>query len=99
MSGAEAQRVDKWLWHARFARTRAAAQSLVTAGHVRVNRDKVRSASRLVRRGDVLTLAIGRSVRVIRILGIAERRGGYPEARLLYDEPETKAETGGDGVE
>ena len=91
MSGAEAQRVDKWLWHARFARTRAAAQSLVTSGHVRVNRDKVRSASRLVRPGDVLTLALGRSVRVIRILGVAERRGSFPEARQLYDEPETGA--------
>ena len=87
MSG-EAQRVDKWLWHARFARTRAAAQLLVTSGHVRVNRDKVRSTSRLVRAGDVLTLALGRDVRVIRILGIADRRGGFPEARLLYDNTE-----------
>jgi ribosome-associated heat shock protein Hsp15 len=99
MSGAEAQRVDKWLWHARFARTRVAAQELVTSGHVRVNRDKTRSASRLVRPGDVLTLAIGSNVRVIRVLGIAERRGSFPEARLLYDEPETKQETGGAGVE
>jgi ribosome-associated heat shock protein Hsp15 len=86
MSAPEAQRIDKWLWHARFARTRSAAQRLVTDGHVRVNREKVDSASRAVRPGDVLTLAIGRGVRVIRICGIAERRGGFEVARQLYEE-------------
>jgi ribosome-associated heat shock protein Hsp15 len=71
VSEAASQRIDKWLWHARFARTRGSAQELARSGHVRVNRDKVRDASRLVRTGDVLTLTLGRSVRVIRILGIA----------------------------
>jgi ribosome-associated heat shock protein Hsp15 len=82
----EAQRIDKWLWHARFARTRGAAQQLARSGHVRVNRDKVRDAARLVRPGDVLTLGLRRGVRVIRILGIAERRDSYDMARLLYEE-------------
>ena len=86
MSAPEAQRIDKWLWHARFARTRGAAQRLAISGHVRVNRDKVASASRLVREGDVLTLALGRGVRVIRICAIAERRGSFDEARLLYED-------------
>ena len=86
MNAPEAQRIDKWLWHARFARTRAAAQRLALSGHVRVNREKVGSASRLVRAGDVLTLALGRGVRVIRVCGIAERRGSFDEARLLYEE-------------
>lgn len=86
MNAPEAQRIDKWLWHARFARTRAAAQRLAVSGHVRVNRDKVDSASRLVREGDVLTLALGRGVRVIRICGIAERRGSFDEAQLLYQD-------------
>ena len=85
MSGPEAQRIDKWLWHARFAKTRGAAQRLALSGHVRVNRDKVSSASRLVREGDVLTLALGRGVRVICIRGIAERRGSYEQAQLLYE--------------
>jgi ribosome-associated heat shock protein Hsp15 len=80
------QRIDKWLWHARFARTRSAAQRLVLAGNLRVNREKVTSASRLVRPGDVLTLAFGRGVRVIRIRDIAERRGGFAEAQQLYEE-------------
>jgi len=86
MTGPAAQRIDKWLWHARFARTRVAAQRLALSGHVRVNRDKVRSASRLVRSGDVLTMVIGNCVRVLRVIGIAERRGSFEQARLLYEE-------------
>jgi ribosome-associated heat shock protein Hsp15 len=90
MTGPEAQRIDKWLWHARFARTRGAAQDLARSGHVRVNRDKIREASRLVRPGDVLTLGLRRGVRVIRILDIAERRGSFEEAQLLYEEEATE---------
>jgi ribosome-associated heat shock protein Hsp15 len=86
MTEPDAQRIDKWLWHARFARTRGAAQELARSGHVRVNRDKVREASRLVRAGDVLTLSLRRGVRVIRILGIAERRDNFDRARLLYED-------------
>ncbi|MGH6924448.1 MAG: RNA-binding S4 domain-containing protein [Propylenella sp.] len=86
MNGPDAQRIDKWLWHARFARTRGAAQQLSRSGHVRLNRDKVRDASRLVRPGDVLTLGLRRGVRVIRILGIAERRDSFELARLLYED-------------
>lgn len=86
MTGAEAQRIDKWLWHARFARTRTAAQHLALSGHVRVNRDKIRNASRLVRPGDVLTLSLASGVKVIRICGVAERRGSATEARLLYED-------------
>lgn len=86
MTEANTQRIDKWLWHARFARTRGAAQVLARSGHIRLNRKKIRDAARLVRSGDVLTLGLGQGVRVIRILAIAERRGGFPEARLLYSE-------------
>ena len=57
MSEPAAQRIDKWLWHARFARTRAAAQTLAESGHVRINRDKTHAASRRLRTGDVLTIA------------------------------------------
>jgi ribosome-associated heat shock protein Hsp15 len=100
MTAPEAQRIDKWLWHARFARTRGAAQQLARSGHVRVNRDKVREASRLVRPGDVLTLGLRRGVKVIRILAIAERRDSFPEARLLYEEqspaPFSSASNGGE---
>jgi len=86
MTAPDAQRIDKWLWHARFARTRAAAQKLAVSGHVRVNRDKVSAASRLVHPGDILTLALGDRVRVVRVVGLAERRGSYEHARTLYEE-------------
>ena len=85
MTVPEAQRIDKWLWHARFARTRTAAQRLALAGHVRINREKIKVASRLVHPGDVLTLTLGRGVEVIRISAIAERRGSAEDARRLYE--------------
>ena len=96
MSEAEAQRIDKWLWHARFARTRSAAQRLALSGHVRVNREKVTAASRLVRAGDVLTLALTGGVRVIRICGIADRRGSFETARQLYEDEAPRGAGGGE---
>jgi ribosome-associated heat shock protein Hsp15 len=82
----ERQRVDKFLWFARFARTRSLAQKLVTAGHVRINKRKIASAAAAVAVGDVLTIAANRTVRVVRVAALAERRGGAPEARLLYED-------------
>jgi len=80
------QRIDKWLWHARMVRTRSNAAALVEAGHVRLNGKRVDGASQLVRMGDVVTIALDRSVRVIEVAGFCERRGGAPEARALYRE-------------
>jgi ribosome-associated heat shock protein Hsp15 len=91
MNAPEAQRIDKWLWHARLARTRAAAQRLALSGHVRINRDKVKAASRLVHAGDVLTVALDRGVRIFRVVGIAERRGSFKEAQQLYEEQHASA--------
>ena len=78
------QRIDKWLWHARMVRTRSAAAALVAAGHVRLNGQRVLAASQPVRGGDVVTLALDRSVRLVKVTGFAEWRGGAPEARALY---------------
>jgi ribosome-associated heat shock protein Hsp15 len=97
MTEAGAQRIDKWLWHARFARTRGAAQALARSGHVRLNREKVHDASRPVRPGDVLTLTLRSGVRVVRILGLAERRDAYPLARLLYEDAVPMQPEAGDG--
>jgi len=80
------QRIDKWLWHARLARTRTLAQKLVADGSVRVNRDKVAAPSRLVRPGDTLTIASERGVRVVTIRSLAERRGSASVAQALYEE-------------
>jgi ribosome-associated heat shock protein Hsp15 len=78
------QRIDKWLWHARMVRTRGDAAALATAGFVRLNGKRMTAASHLVRIGDVVTLALDRSVRVVRVEGICERRGNAPAARMLY---------------
>ena len=85
MSGAS-QRIDKWLWHARFARTRTLAQKLVAAGSVRINRQKVAASSALARQGDVLTIAVGNTVRIVRVVGLADRRGPPDEAKGLYED-------------
>ena len=78
------RRIDKWLWFARFAKTRSVAKELIVAGRVRINRDKIDSPSRAVRVGDVLTLALRSGVRVLRVEHLGERRGPAAEARLLY---------------
>jgi ribosome-associated heat shock protein Hsp15 len=78
------QRLDKWLWHARVVRTRTGAAGLIEAGHVRVNGERTRSPSRAVRPGDVLTVALDRAVRVLKVAGFAERRGSADDARDLF---------------
>lgn len=85
-AGAAKQRLDKYLWFARMARTRAAAASLVTGRHVRLNGRKIDQPSRAVVIGDVLTISLSRDVRVLRVLAFAERRGPYEEARQLYED-------------
>jgi ribosome-associated heat shock protein Hsp15 len=85
-TGAARQRVDKYLWFARMARTRSAAAQLVSGGHVRVNGRKIDQPGRAVGPGDVLTISLERAVRVLRIKALAERRGPYEQARLLYED-------------
>ncbi|HYV68970.1 MAG TPA: S4 domain-containing protein [Pseudolabrys sp.] len=80
----ERQRIDKWLWHARMVRTRTDAAALTTAGFVRLNGRRMTAAGHPVRVGDVVTVALDRTVRVVRVEGLCERRGGAPVARALY---------------
>jgi ribosome-associated heat shock protein Hsp15 len=80
----ERQRIDKWLWHARMVRTRTDAAALTTAGFVRLNGKRMTAASHPVRIGDVVTVALDRTVRVVRVEGLCEQRGGAPVARALY---------------
>jgi ribosome-associated heat shock protein Hsp15 len=79
------QRIDKWLWHARVVRTRTAAAELAAAGHVRINGRRVDAPSRAVRPGDVVTVALDRAVRVVKVLAFAERRGSADDARALCE--------------
>lgn len=88
MSGAHGpkMRADKWLWHARFFKTRGLATKLISAGHLRVNSDKVAKPSHNIGAGDVLTFVQGRQVRVIRVAALSTRRGPAPEAQMLYED-------------
>lgn len=79
-------RADKWLWHARFFKTRGLATKLIAAGHLRVNSDKVSKPSFGIGAGDVLTFPQGRAVRVVRIVQLSTRRGPASEAQMLYDD-------------
>lgn len=82
----ERQRLDKWLWFARVAKSRTLAARLVAAGHVRVNGIRSTTPARPIGAGDVLTVALERDVRVLRVLDSGTRRGPYSEARLLFDD-------------
>lgn len=82
----ESQRIDKWLWHARVAKTRTLAASLVAGGHVRVNRAKVSKASQPLRVGDTVTVALNSRILVLRVVQFAARRGPAAEARTLYED-------------
>jgi ribosome-associated heat shock protein Hsp15 len=78
------QRVDKWLWHARVVRTRSNSATLVAKGHVRINGLREKSPGHAVKIGDVLTVALDSRVRILKVLGFAERRGDAIAARGLY---------------
>ncbi len=80
------QRLDKWLWFARFVKTRTLAADIVAAGKVRLNRVRVEKPAQAVRAGDVLTLNLNRRIQLIRVLGIGVRRGPSAAARELYEE-------------
>ena len=80
------QRLDKWLWFTRVVKTRSLAARLVTEGHVRVNSVRVETASKSVKPGDVVTVALERHVRVLKVLAGGERRGPAPEAQTLYED-------------
>jgi ribosome-associated heat shock protein Hsp15 len=78
------QRIDKWLWHARMVRTRTDAAKLTEAGFVRLNGARLTAPGHAVKVGDVVTLALDRAVRVVRVEGFCERRGAAAAARTLY---------------
>ena len=88
----ERQRLDKWLWHARLVKARTSAAALVAAGHVRINGVRETSPGHAIKAGDVLTVGLDRSVRVLQVTGLAERRGDAASARALYLDLHGRAE-------
>lgn len=80
------QRLDKWVWHARIVRTRTDAAALVAKGRVRLNGARETSPGHAVKAGDVLTIALDARVRVLKVIGFAERRGDASAAVQLYED-------------
>ncbi len=79
-------RLDKWLWFARFFKTRSLAAKLCNGGAVRVSGTLVAKAHAAVKPGDVLTFPQGRHIRVVKVLALGSRRGPAEEARRLYED-------------
>jgi ribosome-associated heat shock protein Hsp15 len=88
----ERQRLDKWLWHARVVKARASAAALVEAGHVRINGVREKAPGHAVKAGDVLTISLDNSVRILKVTGFAERRGDAAAARVLYEDLQSRQE-------
>ena len=81
-------RLDKWLWHARFFKSRTLASKLCKSGNVRVNGEPIKKSHVVVQPGDVLTFPLGPHIRLIKIIKLGLRRGPAKEALLLYEDLE-----------
>lgn len=82
----EGLRADKWLWYARFFKTRTLAARVCNGGGLRIGGAVVPKAHSKLRVGDVLTFSQGRHIRVVKVLALATRRGPAAEARELYED-------------
>lgn len=82
----ESLRVDRWLWFARFYKSRTLAAEACASQRVRVNGAPVGKPGHAIRIGDVLTFPLGPHIRVIKVAALAARRGPFAEARLLYED-------------
>ena len=78
--------MDKWLWFARVVKQRPMAAEMVEAGQVRLNRAKVTKPGHVLRPNDVLTIAVGGHVRVLRVKDLGTRRGPFAQACQLYED-------------
>ena len=93
-AAADRLRIDKWLWHARFLKSRALAAEMVSEGAFRLNGQRIDKPGRAVTPGDVLTFALGAEVRVVRVLACGTRRGPAQEAATLYEDLAPRAAGG-----
>jgi ribosome-associated heat shock protein Hsp15 len=94
MTAPEKLRLDKWLWHARFFKSRKLAAKQVAGGKIRINKQVVKKPKATVQPGDVLTFPQGPHVRVVEIAALGERRGPATEARTLYKDLDPPAPRG-----
>ena len=86
MTEQDSLRVDKYLWFARFFKTRSLATKRANGGRIRINGNKIKKSSDTIRIGDILTFAQGNEIRVIRVLNLGTRRGPAQEAQSLYED-------------
>ncbi|MDT0681912.1 RNA-binding S4 domain-containing protein [Roseicyclus sp. F158] len=91
-------RVDKWLWHARFFKSRGLSAKAVSDGGIRVDGVRISKPSRSVGPGNTLTFVTGNRVRVVRIVDVGTRRGPAPEAQALYEDLSPPPEPRDDGA-
>ena len=82
----DTRRLDKWLWFARFFKSRTLATRFCTAGRLRINGKPVSKPHYALKTGDVLTFPLGPHVRIIQVAALGQRRGPAPEARALYED-------------
>jgi len=94
----ETLRIDKWLWHARFFKTRTLAAKVVSAGRVRINAERIKKPSTGIKTGDGLSFMQGNTLRIVRVEGLGTRRGPAPEAQALYLDLTPEAETSSNPV-
>ena len=85
-SDADSLRLDKWLWYARFFKSRSLAAKVCATGKVRIDGTPVAKSHHKLKPGDVLTFPQGQHIRVVKVLALGQRRGPAPEARLLYED-------------
>ena len=86
MTEQDSLRVDKYLWFARFFKTRSLATKRANGGRIRINGNKIKKSSDTLRIGDILTFVQGNEIRVIRVLNLGTRRGPAQEAQSLYED-------------
>ncbi len=84
--GAGAQRLDKWLWFARVAKTRTLSAALISEGKVRVNGVKVIKPAHTVKIGETVTVVMAQRMRVLKVAWMAERRGSADMAAQLFED-------------
>ena len=85
-NGIDGQRVDKWLWHARVAKTRTLSATLITEGKVRINGERIEKPAQTVRIGDTVTIVTRQQMRTLKVAGFAQRRGSAQVAAALFDD-------------
>ena len=84
--GIDGQRLDKWLWFARVAKTRTLSAALISEGKVRVNSARIDKTAYTVRVGDTVTIVMRQQMRILKVAGFAQRRGSADVAAQLFED-------------